>query len=55
MNVRLYMKKNGNTSIAEYHVPYIEKLSPQGKRIFEQKLRVKLAQKGVRIRKAVFV
>ena len=55
MNVRLYMKKDGNTSIAEYHVPYIEKLSPQGKRVFEQKLRAKLAQRGIRLKKAVFI
>ena len=55
MKVRPYLERDGNTSIGEYHVPYIEKLSPQGKRVFEQKLRAKLAQRGIRLKKAVFI
>lgn len=55
MKVRLYVERDGKTTVEEFPVSYIAKLTPEGKRMFEQKLKAKFAQRNIRLKKVVFI
>ena len=55
MKIKLYLKEKGSTDVVEFQLPYIDSLTPKGKRLFVKKLKQKFAQRGVELKKAVFV